>query len=98
MWNRLSRFSDKNLERFWKEGKAKALPAGIEKTLRRKLAMLMAAVALDDLRIPPSNHLEKLRGDLSGLYSIRVNDQWRLIFSWEADMACNINLIDYHKG
>ena len=62
----------------------------------RKLQMLEAAAELQDLRIPPSNHLEKLQGDRAGTYSIRVNDQWRLVFDWDGGEANNVAFIDYH--
>ncbi|MBM7462361.1 plasmid maintenance system killer protein [Microbacterium dextranolyticum] len=62
----------------------------------RKLQMLEAAAELHDLRIPPSNRLEKLQGDRAGTYSIRVNDQWRLVFDWDGGEANNVAFIDYH--
>jgi len=62
----------------------------------RKLQMLEAAAELQDLRIPPSNRLEKLQGDRAGTYSIRVNDQWRLVFDWDGGEANNVAFIDYH--
>ena len=58
--------------------------------------MLAAATDVNDLRIPPSNHLEKLRGDRMGQYSIRINDQWRLCFEWENGHAHNVEIADYH--
>lgn len=58
--------------------------------------MLEAAAELQDLRIPPSNRLEKLQGDRAGTYSIRVNDQWRLVFDWDGGEANNVAFIDYH--
>lgn len=62
----------------------------------RKLQMLEAAAELQDLRIPPSDHLEKLQGDRAGTYSIRVNDQWRLVFDGDGGEANNVAFIDYH--
>lgn len=62
----------------------------------RKLDMIEAATSLDDLRVPPGNRLEPLRGDLSGHHSIRVNDQWRLVFRWSSGAADGVRLIDYH--
>lgn len=61
----------------------------------RKLQMLDAAAELHDLRIPPSNHLEKLQGDRAGQYSIRINDQWRLVFDWDGGEATDVTFIDY---
>lgn len=62
----------------------------------RKLLILDAAERLDDLRVPPGNRLEKLRGDRTGQYSIRVNDQWRICFRWEEADAHNVEVVDYH--
>jgi toxin HigB-1 len=69
---------------------------GIEKTALRKLLMLHAAEALDDLRVPPGNRLERLTGDRSGQYSIRVNDQWRICFRWHDDGVMDVEIVDYH--
>jgi proteic killer suppression protein len=68
----------------------------IERAAQRKLAMLAAATDVNDLSIPPSNHLEKLRGDRLGQYSIRINDQWRLCFEWQNGDARNVEITDYH--
>ncbi len=62
----------------------------------RKLRMLDAAVKLDDLRVPPGNHLERLRGDRSGQHSIRINDQWRICFRWWGGDAYDVEIVDYH--
>jgi len=62
----------------------------------RKLRMLHRSVTLNDLRSPPANHLEKLRGDLAGLYSIRINDQWRILFAWKRGDAYDVEIVDYH--
>lgn len=74
-------------------------PAGMEKPLKRKLQMLKAAHALRDLKVPPGNMLEPLKGDLLGHWSIRVNKQWRLIFQWddEAKEAYDVYFDDYHR-
>jgi proteic killer suppression protein len=76
--------------------RTRRLPPGIVGVAVRKLDMLQAARRLDDLRNPPSNHLEALRRDLKGFYSIRVNDRWRIIFRWEAGEARQVKVIDYH--
>jgi toxin HigB-1 len=76
--------------------RTRRLPADILSAALRKLDMLHAARQLDDLRSPPSNHLESLRRDLKGFYSIRVNDQWRIIFQWEMGEARQVRIIDYH--
>ncbi len=62
----------------------------------RKLDMIDAAYTLNDLKVPPANRLEALKGTLQGYYSIRINDQYRIIFSWSADGAENVEIIDYH--
>ncbi len=68
----------------------------IQKAALRKLDMLEAATSIQDLRIPPSNHLEKLVGDREGTYSIRVNDRYRLCFAWNNDKAHDVEITDYH--
>ena len=67
----------------------------IERAARRKLAMLAAAARIDDLRVPPGNRLEALKGDRKGHYSIRINDQWRICFRWH-DGAEDVEIVDYH--
>jgi len=89
-------FGNKQLERFWSEDGRRGIPTGIESALRRKLAMIAAASVLNELRVPPANHLEALRGDRKGQYSIRVNRQWRLVFQWRDGAAYDIELVDYH--
>ena len=71
-------------------------PPTIIKPLLRKLDMINAAHTINDLRQPPGNHLELLKGDFTGYYSIRVNDQWRIIFQWNNNNAHAVSLIDYH--
>ena len=68
----------------------------MQKVALRKLRMLDAAVRLDDLRVPPGNRLEGLRGDRAGQHSIRVNDQWRICFRWRGGDACDVEIVDYH--
>ena len=68
----------------------------IERAARRKLEMLAAAARLDDLRQPPGNRLEALRGDRAGQHSIRVNDQWRICFRWADGDAYDVEIVDYH--
>ena len=74
----------------------KGFPADLIRPTLRKLTMLHAASALDDLRNPPSNHLEKLSGSRKGQYSIRINDQFRLCFAWNGIDAENVEITDYH--
>lgn len=70
--------------------------SSIQAVARRKLDMLNASTCLEDLRIPPSNHLELLKGDRKGQYSIRINNQFRLCFSWVDSNAENVEIVDYH--
>ena len=68
----------------------------IERVARRKLLFLQRAKRLEDLRVPPGNQLEALRGDRAGTFSIRVNDQWRICFEWRGGDAYNVEIVDYH--
>jgi proteic killer suppression protein len=74
----------------------KGFPADVVASARRKLAMLDAAVRLEDLRVPPSNRLEALKGDRAGQHSIRVNNQWRVCFVWQDGHAHEVEIVDYH--
>ena len=78
------------------QGKRSRRFVNIEAIAMRKLAMLHRAATLDDLRIPPNNRLEALRGDRSGQYSIRINQQWRLCFIWSDAGPGNVEIVDYH--
>jgi len=91
-------FADKSTEQIFSRHFVKGIPSTIIKNAYRKLLMIEAAERLDDLRVPPGNRLEKLSGDLSGKHSIRINDQWRIIFSWKDNNAYEVEIIDYHKG
>jgi len=73
------------------------LPKDIQRTARRKLIYLDDAEDLQDLLAPPGNHLEKLKGNRSGQYSIRINDQWRICFRWVDNKARNVEIVDYHS-
>ncbi|MCX7114653.1 MAG: type II toxin-antitoxin system RelE/ParE family toxin [Gammaproteobacteria bacterium] len=75
---------------------SRKFPQNIQQRARRKLRMLNNAKAVDDLRIPPSNHLEKLMGDRLGQYSIKINDQWRICFVWQEGMVSDVEIVDYH--
>ena len=77
-------------------GRRVARFANIATTSLRKLAMLNRAATLDDLRVPPGNRLEKLSGDREGQYSIRINDQWRICFYFDAGNASDVEIVDYH--
>lgn len=77
--------------------RARRFPADVRRVAVRKLDLLRAATGLRDLRSPPGNRLEALRGDLRGCHSVRVNDQWRLVFRWRGDEASDVRLTDYHS-
>jgi proteic killer suppression protein len=89
-------FKDKETEKVWDGIGSKKLPNEIQQICRRKLRMLNSSQDLNDLRIPPSNRLEKLSGDLSDFYSIRINNQWRIIFYWDSGNAFEVKIGDYH--
>lgn len=72
------------------------MPADVRSRARRKLDLLNAAEAVQDLKVPPGNHLEALKGDRAGQYSIRVNSQWRICFSFEEGKAYDVEIVDYH--
>ena len=75
---------------------SKKIPTDIQKVARRKLRMLNNALTLQDVRIPPANHLEKLKGDRAHQYSIRINDQWRICFIFKVGNASDVGIVDYH--
>ena len=89
-------FLDAETERIWRGEGSRRLPSDIQRTARRKLRMLHNAATLMDLRLPPANRLEALKGDRRGQYSIRVNDQWRICFIWSAGHASRVEIVDYH--
>lgn len=89
-------FGDKETEKIWEGFHSKKLPNEIQDIARRKLRMINNAQDINDLRIPPANRLEKLKGNLKDHYSIRVNDQWRIIFEWVNNDAYGIKILDYH--
>jgi proteic killer suppression protein len=89
-------FGNSESEKVWHGEKVKKLPIEIQNIGRRKLRMLNNSVDIADLRIPPANRLEKLSGKLKNFYSIRINDQWRIIFQWNVGNASEVEIIDYH--
>ena len=89
-------FGNSDAEKVWNGVRVKSLPLEIQNVGRRKLRMLNNSVDLSDLRIPPSNRLEKLLGKAKEFYSIRINDQWLIIFKWNAGNASEVEIIDYH--
>ena len=89
-------FADKATQRVWREEYVRALDRSLQRVVLRKLELLHAAADVEDLRIPPGNRLERLTGDRRGQYSIRVNAQWRLCFTWHEGGADDVELVDYH--
>lgn len=92
----LTSFGNKVTQQIWNGERVKGLPIEVQEITRRKLRMLHNSQNLTDLKIPPSNRLEKLKGDMKNFYSIRVNNQWRIIFKWNNGNAEVVELIDYH--
>jgi proteic killer suppression protein len=89
-------FGDKYTEKIWNGERINQFAKEIQEVTRRKLRMLNNAQDLNDLMIPPSNRLEKLKGNLKDYYSIRINNQWRIIFKWNNGNAEKVEIIDYH--
>ncbi len=88
-------FGDKRTERLFHDAVVRGFH-GVARRAKRKLEALHAAAGLDDLRVPPSNRLEKLRGDLKGFYSIRIHEQWRIVFKWIGNNVHEVSIQDYH--
>jgi proteic killer suppression protein len=94
----IASFRCSKTEKIWKGELVKRFHLELQTTARRKLRMLSNAQCLEDLRAPPGNRLEALRGDRRGQYSIRVSQRWRLCFRWENGDAHDVELVDYHGG
>ncbi len=89
-------FADKEAEKIFGRAFSRKLPNDIQKVARRKLEILDAAESLNDLRVPPSNRLEKLKGSRAHQHSVRINDQWRICFEWRGENAYEVEIVDYH--
>ena len=89
-------FAAYETEKLFRRERIRRLPPDIQRTALRKLVQLDAAISLDDLRVPPGSRLEALGGDRVGQHSIRINDQWRVCFVWNADGAEEVEIVDYH--
>ena len=89
-------FGEKETEKIWNGYLSKKIPGDIQQIARRKLRMINNSTNTNDLRIPPANRLEKLKGNLKDYYSIRINNQWRIIFKWTDGNAFEVEIIDYH--
>lgn len=92
----ISSFRSKETEKVWYLDISRKYPEEIQRTALRKLVMLDKSKDINDLRIPPANRLEKLKGNREGQYSIRVNDKWRICFEWKEGNAFNVEIVDYH--
>ena len=89
-------FGSKETGNIWQGNRVKKLPLEVQKVGRRKLRMLNNSQDLTDLRVPPSNRLEKLSGKLKNYYSIRINNQWRIIFKWKNSQSYEVEIVNYH--
>lgn len=89
-------FNDKETEKIYNRIYSKKFPDEIQRIAFRKLRMINRAQNINDIRVPPSNRLEKLKGKREGKYSIRINDQWRICFEWHGNDAFKVEIIDYH--
>ena len=92
----ISSFRDRETERLWQSGKSRRLPNDLWRRAFKKLAILNAALTLDNLRVPPGNQLEALRGKRAGQHSIRINDQYRVCFVWRDGNVFQVEIVDYH--
>ena len=92
----ITEWHDKEAEKIWNMKVSTKLPQVIQKIARRKLVMINAAKNLNDLRVPPANHLEELKGDRAGQHSIRINDQFRVCFYWNDGNVIIEDICDYH--
>jgi proteic killer suppression protein len=89
-------FKCKETEKIFKRIFSKKFPSDIQRVALRKLRMLNSAIIINDLKVPPSNRLESLKGDRQGQYSIRINEQWRICFKWSKKDAFEVEIVDYH--
>jgi len=92
----INSFGNKETRKIWDGERVKGLPFEIQEIGRRKLRMINNSQTISDLLIPPSNRLEKLKGNFKEFYSIRINDQWRIAFKWKEGNATDVQIIDYH--
>jgi toxin HigB-1 len=92
----IASFCDRETERLWHSGRSRRLPADLQRRAFKKLAILNAALTLDNLKVPPGNLLEALRGSRAGQHGIRVNEQYRVCFVWRDGNAFEVEIVDYH--
>lgn len=93
----ITSFQGKETEKVWQGHRSRHLPQDIQQAARRELRMINNARTLDDLRVPPVNRLERLRGDRAGQYSVRINERWRICFVWKPGDAFGVEIVDYHR-
>lgn len=91
-------FKGREAEKIFDRERSLKLPEDLQRTALRKLRMLNRAMNLNDLRVPPANRLEKMKGDRADQYSIRINSQWRVCFKWSGNDALEVEIADYHRG
>ena len=91
-------FKEKEAEKIFNRQRSAKLPEMLQQAALRKLRMLNRASTMNDLRVPPANHLEKLKGDREGQYSIRINERWRICFEWHNNDSFQVEIVDYHRG
>ncbi len=89
-------FADSDTEKVWERRFVRSLGPDVQRMANRKLLILDAAETINDLRVPPGNRLEQLKGDRTGQHSIRINDQWRICFRWTLSGPENVQIVDYH--
>lgn len=89
-------FKDAQTQKIYQRQVSRKLPPDIQQVALRKLRMINNATSLTDLRVPPANRLEKLSGDRAGQWSIRINNQWRICFTWHESDAYDVEIVDYH--
>lgn len=89
-------FADRDTEKLFRQQRVRRF-GGIERAAHRKLLLIDSAPRLEDLKVPPGNRLEALKGDRAGQWSIRINDQWRICFVWKNEDAWNVEIVDYHR-
>jgi toxin HigB-1 len=92
----ITSFGSKDTRKIWDGERVKGFATELQEIARRKLRMLNNSQNIADLQIPPSNRLEKLKGNLRDFHSIRINDQWRIIFKWDKGNASDVEILDYH--
>jgi proteic killer suppression protein len=92
----IASFRDTDTEELWKTGRSRRIPASLKMRALKKLFLLHASVALDNLSVPPGNRLEALHGQRKGQHCIRINDQYRICFVWRNGNAYDVEIVDYH--